>query len=608
MDLVALPIAPPGPTAGSTPSQALEVHDTQSQPFNDDDDLINLPDFMDTADSAPAAGNDSQPLSGHSDSPTPSSHLDDDSQDVAMLQDTAFINDDSQQLPENSQLPGEAASLSQEIAALSPAGSLSANRIQRPPPGTYSEQNIDDADYEDTSDDDDDSNLPSAATSNPPSQSTANAQPTAAAAPSASITTTSNAATSSPGPDPPSSSGLVTREVQTGFVAHRFTRSTVPGHPVANAFAVREAARPHGGIPVGASRFFLPAWWKSHNEAHMLWAENALETALALRFASCTFPRDFVLFFHTQKSEGRQKAVTPDSVSPSTVIFANCSDDEEAVAIFHNSFARAAGVFVIEAWTIRKRLASGTLRFKNEIVALLYIPPPQGKGLSGMATPLSTRQLQLPPGFIALHGSEGDMLIFWLRPRWCWGCKGLAPFFHRTEHCTNTAVPCGFCNKRDHAGVGCPRLTAVDAGLAHASSSRLPASAPSLPQAPALPTAASGHEDSDHAAHHLPQAPPPLTIPGAPAAPSTSRFPNPPVTPPGRALSPPHDAAFSFNYAAFASSSSARSLPLAHKHPQPRHRGLRIVIYRRRFNDGWIVLKFHASQESQAQPLLWQGW
>ncbi|CAD6944915.1 unnamed protein product, partial [Tilletia laevis] len=216
MDLVALPIAPPGPTAGSTPSQALEVHDTQSQPFNDDDDLINLPDFMDTADSAPAAGNDSQPLSGHSDSPTPSSHLDDDSQDVAMLQDTAFINDDSQQLPENSQLPGEAASLSQEIAALSPAGSLSANRIQRPPPGTYSEQNIDDADYEDTSDDDDDSNLPSAATSNPPSQSTANAQPTAAAAPSASITTTSNAATSSPGPDPPSSSGLVTREVQTG--------------------------------------------------------------------------------------------------------------------------------------------------------------------------------------------------------------------------------------------------------------------------------------------------------------------------------------------------------------------------------------------------------
>ncbi|KAE8181939.1 hypothetical protein CF328_g8686 [Tilletia controversa] len=494
MDPVALPIPPPGPTAGFTPSQALEVHDTQSQPLNDYEDLINLPDFMDTADPVPPADDNSQPLSGRSDSPTPSSHLDDDSQDVAMHQDTTFINDDSQQPPENSQLPGEAASLSQEIAALSPAGSLSATRIQRPPPGTYAEQNNDDADYEDTSDDEDDSDPSSAVTPNLSSSSQNNAQPTVAATPSAATSATATPASA------PASSGSVTREVETGFVAHRFNRSAVPGHPVANAFAVREAARPHGGIPVGASRFFLPAWWKSHNEAHMLWAENALEAALARRFASCISPRDFVLFFHTQKSEGRQKAVDvycahtglclalhgqsitldgngtiPTTILapprcglplspryiPAKVIFANCSDDEEAVAIFQNSFARTAGVFVIEAWTIHKRLASGTLRFKNEIVALLYIPPPQGKGLSGMATPLSTRQLQLPPGFIALHGSEGDMLIFWLRPRWCWGCKGLAPFFHRTEHCTNTAVPCGFCNKRDHAGVGCPRLTAV---------------------------------------------------------------------------------------------------------------------------------------------------
>ncbi|KAE8239169.1 hypothetical protein A4X06_0g8473 [Tilletia controversa] len=157
----------------------------------------------------------------------------------------------SQQPPDNSQLPGEAASLSQEIAALSPAGSLSANRIQRPPPETYSEQNNDDADYEDTSDNDDDSNLPSASTSNPSSQNTAGVQSTAAA-------TLSTATTTSLPPQPP----LPDR-----------TR-----HPVANAFAVREAARPHGGIPVGASRYFLPAWWNSHNEAHMLWAKNALET------------------------------------------------------------------------------------------------------------------------------------------------------------------------------------------------------------------------------------------------------------------------------------------------------------------------------------------
>ncbi|KAE8245614.1 hypothetical protein A4X03_0g7472 [Tilletia caries] len=166
----------------------------------------------------------------------------------------------SQQPPDNSQLPGEAASLSQEIAALSPAGSLSANRIQRPPPETYSEQNNDDADYEDTSDNDDDSNLPSASTSNPSSQNTAGVQSTAAA-------TLSTATTTSLPPQPP-----------------------------------------------------LPD-----------------RTRLALLARSS----------------------------------ASCSDDEEAVAIFQNSFARATDVFVIEAWTIHKRLASGSLRFKNEIVALL---------------------------------------------------------------------------------------------------------------------------------------------------------------------------------------------------------------------------------------------
>ncbi|CAD6952196.1 unnamed protein product [Tilletia controversa] len=353
MDPVALPIPPPGPTAGSTPSQALEVHDTQSQPLNDYEDLINLPDFMDTADSVPPADDNSQPLSGRSDSPTPSSHLDDDSQDVAMHQDTTFINDDSQQPPENSQLPGEAASLSQEIAALSPAGSLSATRIQRPPPGTYAEQNNDDADYEDTSDDDDESDPPSVVTPNlsSSSQTTAGALPTVAATPSAATN-----ATETPAPGP-ASSGSVTREVETGFVAHRFNRSTVPGHPVANAFAVREAARPHGGIPVGASRFFLPAWWKSHNELTCFGQRTPLRLpwpvawppALSLRISS------FSSTLRRARDDRRQSmstALTPDSVSPSMVIFANCSDDEEAVAIFQDSFARTAGVFVIEAWSI----------------------------------------------------------------------------------------------------------------------------------------------------------------------------------------------------------------------------------------------------------------
>ncbi|CAD6954307.1 unnamed protein product [Tilletia laevis] len=299
MDPVALPIPPPGPTAGSTPSQALEVHDTQSQPLNDYEDLINLPDFMDTADSVPPADDNSQPLSGRSDSPTPSSHLDDDSQDVAMHQDTTFINDDSQQPPENSQLPGEAASLSQEIAALSPAGSLSATRIQRPPPGTYAEQNNDDADYEDTSDDDDESDPPSVVTPNlsSSSQTTAGALPTVAATPSAATN-----ATETPAPGP-ASSGSVTREVETGFVAHRFNRSTVPGHPVANAFA-SITLEGNGTIPT---------------------------TILAP--PRCGLP------------------LSPRYI-PAKVIFANCSDDEEAVAIFQDSFARTAGVFVIEAWSI----------------------------------------------------------------------------------------------------------------------------------------------------------------------------------------------------------------------------------------------------------------
>ncbi|KAE8186067.1 hypothetical protein CF335_g7552 [Tilletia laevis] len=191
----------------------------------------------------------------------------------------------SQQPPDNSQLPGEAASLSQEIAALSPAGSLSANRIQRPPPETYSEQNNDDADYEDTSDNDDDSNLPSASTSNPSSQNTAGVQSTAAA-------TLSTATTTSLPPQPP----LPDR-----------TRL---------ALLARSSARCKLGLSPTAS----------------------------------TVPR----------SQG--------TLWPTPLL---CSDDEEAVAIFQNSFARATDVFVIEAWTIHKRLASGSLRFKNEIVALL---------------------------------------------------------------------------------------------------------------------------------------------------------------------------------------------------------------------------------------------
>ncbi|CAD6947560.1 unnamed protein product [Tilletia caries] len=324
MDPVALPIPPPGPTAGSTPSQALEVHDTQSQPLNDYEDLINLPDFMDTADSVPPADDNSQPLSGRSDSPTPSSHLDDDSQDVAMHQDTTFINDDSQQPPENSQLPGEAASLSQEIAALSPAGSLSATRIQRPPPGTYAEQNNDDADYEDTSDDDDESDPPSVVTPNlsSSSQTTAGALPTVAATPSAATN-----ATETPAPGP-ASSGSVTREVETGFVAHRFNRSTVPGHPVANAFAKSEGRQKAVDVYCAHTGLCLAL----HGQSITLEGNGTIPTTI-LAPPRCGLP------------------LSPRYI-PAKVIFANCSDDEEAVAIFQDSFARTAGVFVIEAWSI----------------------------------------------------------------------------------------------------------------------------------------------------------------------------------------------------------------------------------------------------------------
>ncbi|KAE8183943.1 hypothetical protein CF336_g7985 [Tilletia laevis] len=315
----------------------------------------------------------------------------------------------SQQPPDNSQLPGEAASLSQEIAALSPAGSLSANRIQRPPPETYSEQNNDDADYEDTSDNDDDSNLPSASTSNPSSQNTAGVQSTAAA-------TLSTATTTSLPPQPPlpdrTRLALLARSSARCKLGLSPTASTVPrsqgtlwptpllcakllDRTVAFPSAPLATSSPPGGILTmkltccgrrTPSRRRGPLFGFLHVPPRFRpllphpEERGSTEGSRRLLRPNWTLSRSSRTIDHSQRQWHHPTTIlapprcglsrSPKCI-PAKVLFASCSDDEEAVAIFQNSFARATDVFVIEAWTIHKRLASGSLRFKNEIVALL---------------------------------------------------------------------------------------------------------------------------------------------------------------------------------------------------------------------------------------------
>ncbi|CAD6936310.1 unnamed protein product [Tilletia controversa] len=90
-----------------------------------------------------------------SNSTTSSSHLLGGTQDSIMDEDQDFIAPDTQPVVPNSQLPDEAATLSQEVAGLSPPSSSPVDRyLNRPAEGTYAEVDDDDEDYTDDEQDD----------------------------------------------------------------------------------------------------------------------------------------------------------------------------------------------------------------------------------------------------------------------------------------------------------------------------------------------------------------------------------------------------------------------------------------------------------------------
>ncbi|KAE8222042.1 hypothetical protein CF319_g4704 [Tilletia indica] len=591
------PAPPVGPTAGFTPSQPISVQDSQSQPDapNYENVLLTLDDLVDyepgPTSTALTVVPDSQQETTRSDSPTTSSHLGGNSQDVAMADDRSFVVPDDAPLIVNSQATAEASSLSQELLALAPReprdASPVARDLNRPPPGKYAEDDDDDPDYEDEpgdGDEDDDEILasPSAPPSvtRPSSPAASNAAAPAAATPTAAAATAAAPTAANPAPPaaaPAPTTAAPARHPDGTTLAKSYYRTSNPGHPVADGLAIRDAASSYG-IPTGCCRYQLPNWWKPGTPAHVRWAKRAFDDALTLRFASSPLPREFTVHVHINDNESRQKsvdvytahsalhlalaaeslvlagndafpqailapprtglAISPRYV-PARVVFTQPIKTKEAQAALHHTLSLAPGVFVVEAWSIHE-VNKGIDVFMEELVVLLFVPPPPPDprpawaGIyTGMSEPLTEKQKEAIPGFIG--EGIGNILGYRARLDWCWGCKGKADHFHTTDRCVNTRVNCGLCHKRDHTGISCPRKTSVDAALLFAGPAPVPAPAPTFfPQAPSVPGFA----------------PAPLQLPSGPAAPAAAA---PPAT-------APPQGAFSF-YAQFTQTPSGSAGP-----------------------------------------------
>ncbi|KAE8229728.1 hypothetical protein CF326_g5293 [Tilletia indica] len=575
------PHPPVGPTAGFTPSQAIVVHGSQSQVsepvYIDDDDVFNTDNLIDYEPDAPAAGDpsvvpsnqdpsvvpSSQDPSNRSDSPTTSSHLGGPTHDVRMDDDDDFIDDAPVAPVQNSQATVDAASLSQEIEALSSIGSTPLPR-KHPPEGAFAENGDDDPDYVDDDDniieEDDDLGGDDAGGHEQGGDAVPDPAPVGVSTP--------RQATPAPDflPD-----GTIYTECYSSTPAS-------DGHPTVDGLAARAASASYG-IPVGCSRYQMPGWWKPTNEVHVRWAKRSFDAALKLRFASCPLPREFSIFVHVNDNEARQKAIDvytahsalqlrlmdatlillgddahPQSTLapprcglpispryvPARVVFNSPIQEVEAKAALHSTFERTPGIYVVQAWAVYE-VNQGISEFNNELVVLLFIPPPPpGRRPSwaplftGMALPITKKQREGIPGFVGELEQEGDTLWFQFRPFWCWGCKGLSATFHLSARCVNTSVNCALCRRRGHTGLNCPRKTSVDAALAMGPAPPLAApSAPlSFPSAPAVPG-------------HVPAAPTPTA-----AAPATSSMP-PPTLPP--------QSEFTFSYGRFAQSGTTAS-------------------------------------------------
>ncbi|CAD6969967.1 unnamed protein product, partial [Tilletia controversa] len=142
---------PNHPTSALPPSTP-----TGNAPTSLEDDLIDYDETMHPGHPATKVPLPSSPApTQRSDSTTSSSHLPGGSQDILMDEDQDFIAPDTQPALPNSQLPDEAATLSQEVAGLGPPSSPPVERyLNRPAEGAYSEVDDDDTDYTDGEQDD----------------------------------------------------------------------------------------------------------------------------------------------------------------------------------------------------------------------------------------------------------------------------------------------------------------------------------------------------------------------------------------------------------------------------------------------------------------------
>ncbi|KAL9940743.1 hypothetical protein V8E36_000231 [Tilletia maclaganii] len=323
--------APPGPTAGLFASQAISVADSQSAPppassMPANDDLI------DYHEDDEALATDLSQLTGKSDSTTTASHLAPADGDMEVDEDHAFLDNSSQPLVEDTQTGSQSPTLSQEIEALSEAGTITAARFFRRPAGAYHEPEEDDEDYSPSgtsSQHTSGTNPTGASASSEPASAAApagleSAQPingdTARAggdglseparfmaelpSPTAMVEDPAPQA-SAAAPQPPA--GAAAAEAGPCITATSFYRTDGP-HPKSNGLIVRDAVLAIGGPPAGSVRYTIPSWWKHQNEDHILWAVTAIDRAVGAFCSTFAPPNTHCITVHRTGAEARCKS------------------------------------------------------------------------------------------------------------------------------------------------------------------------------------------------------------------------------------------------------------------------------------------------------------
>ncbi|KAE8230950.1 hypothetical protein CF326_g4044 [Tilletia indica] len=450
---------PAGPMAGLTNSQALSVEDSQ----------------------------ESTTRSAHqSDSPTPSSHLHTNPNDLNE-DDDSFIDDGSQSMPATQHTNPSA---SQDLAGLSPAGSVTTRRIIRGEPGFY---RMDENEEEDLSEYE----------THPPNSgaNTSASIPSNSTGPQA-VDTSGN---SPIGEDDDTEIADANKE---NTSAHDSTKTPPPvhtgpyldgdhffhigrsGHPELPWSVVKEAASHKTFPPVGTLWYRLPAWFRTSDLAHTFLLQTAvLDT---IKASGITFPGPD--FFSLSFRGDRRKdfvigCATGDVVtSLRSLVFPIPAIHDNAPFVLENPNVGLAlgaryvpvfcqtqgilpgtalnaleaklapkrkggqGIWIVDAWAVNLHTGpppADTIS-QFQLVALLFVAPPRGGNFS---TPLTYEDFLGMPSHIGT-----SFLAYPGRLRCCKVCHGQFGF-HTDEECTNTKVPCAVCNRvrAGHTGISCPK-------------------------------------------------------------------------------------------------------------------------------------------------------